>query len=337
MTLVELRRGPALESVHEGHVAVVDREGRTLFEHGDPGVAVFPRSAIKLLQALPLVETGAADAFGFNDRELALACASHSGEPEHVALARSMLERIGLAEPCLACSGHWSLRQPVLLQQARTHATTPGALHNNCSGKHAGLLAVCRHQGWPAEGYAEPDHPIQRHLAAILAALTGEVHDKRNRAVDGCSIPTYAVPLRSLARAFARAFSPEAAPPHRSAAERLVRAAMAEPFHAAGTDRFCTDYMRGAAGRAYAKTGAEGVYCGVLPERGIAIALNVADGATRASEIAFATVANAFLARHDLARFESAPITTWGGSPVGVIRAAEGFRENVLAAASECD
>ena len=325
--LVEVTRGPVVESVHAGHIAVVDADGRPLLEVGEPQTPVFPRSAIKLIQALPLVASGAADAFGYGAAQLALACASHSGEPAHIETARSMLAKAGLDETCLACGGHWSLRQNALISQARRFDAKPGPICNNCSGKHAGMLARCRHEDWPVAGYHLPDHKLQRSIAAMLADLTGVAHGEANRAVDGCSIPTYAVPLASLARAFAAAFRSE------PAAARLYRAATAEPFHTAGTARFCTDFMVAADGAAYAKTGAEGVYCGWLADPGIAIALKVADGAGRASEVAFANVANAFLDRPDLASFESQAVTDWNGLPVGQVRLVPAIRERLLAAA----
>ena len=326
--LVELHRGPAVESSHAGHVVVVDADGRAVFEAGEPATPVFPRSAIKLLQAMPLVASGAAEEWGYGDRELALACSSHSGEPAHVETARAMLAAAGLDETCLECGGHWSFRQPVLIEQARAFAERPGAICNNCSGKHSGFLALAAHEGWGTTGYIEPDHPVQMNLARHMAELTGEPHDERNRARDGCSIPTYAVPLHSLARAMARACT------RSDAAARLLRACTSEPFFTAGTARFCTDYMLAANGAAYCKTGAEGVFCGFLPEQELAIALKVADGAARAAEVTFAVVANAFLDRDGLDRFEAVPVRTWRGIDAGVLRPVPAFHERLLAAAA---
>lgn len=322
---VEVTRGQLVESRHRGMAVVVDAEGRIVFSAGDVDSGVFPRSACKAMQALPLVESGAADAYGFGDRELALACASHSGEPEHVATAAAMLKAAGLDESVLECGAHWSSHQSVLIDQART-LDKPTALHNNCSGKHSGFVCTCSHTGEEPRGYAGFDHPLQQAIRAIMADLTGAVLSRDNCGTDGCSIPTYAVPLTGLARGFGKLVTGKGLEPLRAAAaRRLINACMAEPFYVAGTKRFCTRLMQVAPGRIFAKTGAEGVFCALLPDKGLSFAVKAEDGATRAAEAMIA----ALLARHfdedseeraALMRLANHGMTNWNGLAVGSVR-----------------
>lgn len=322
---VEVTRGQLVESRHRGMAVVVDAEGRIVFSAGDVDSGVFPRSACKAMQALPLVESGAADAYGFGDRELALACSSHSGEPEHVATAAAMQKAAGLDESVLECGAHWSSHQSVLIDQART-LDKPTALHNNCSGKHSGFVCTCSHTGEEPRGYAGFDHPLQQAIRAIMADLTGAVLSRDNCGTDGCSIPTYAVPLTGLARGFGKLVTGKGLEPLRAAAaRRLINACMAEPFYVAGTKRFCTRLMQVAPGRIFAKTGAEGVFCALLPDKGLSFAVKAEDGATRAAEAMIA----ALLARHfdedseeraALMRLANHGMTNWNGLAVGSVR-----------------
>lgn len=324
--LVEVWRGLHVESAHRGAVFACDAEGRALFEVGDVERPVFPRSAVKAIQALPLVESGAADAYGFGDRELALACASHSGEEAHVALAAAMLERAGLAGEALECGVHWPGGEAG--HQLALRGGKPTALHNNCSGKHSGFLCACRHSGMTHPGYVRAEHPIQREIAACLEAVTGAPHGGQNRGVDGCSIPTYAVPLKSLALGFARMAAGKGMGATRAAAARqLLQACMAEPFLVAGTGRADTRLMELGGGRVFTKTGAEGVYCAALPELGIGIALKCDDGASRAAEAMVAAMLAKLLPKSDeladrLRRFARPALKNWNKAVVGEIRPA---------------
>jgi L-asparaginase II len=328
--LVEVTRGNRVESRHRGMVIAVDGDGNTVFSLGETDTPVFPRSACKAMQALPLIETGAADAYGFDDRALALACASHSGEPEHVALAAWMLRAAGRNESALECGAHWSSDQKTLIGQART-LDQPTALHNNCSGKHAGFICAACHTGKDTAGYVGYDHPVQRELRDVMASLTGSLLDRDNCGTDGCSIPTYAVPLKNLAHGFAKMATGTALGPARAkASRRLIAACMAEPFYVAGTGRACTRLMQAAPRRIFAKTGAEGVFCAAIPEQGIAIALKCEDGTTRAAEaMVAATLARFFKADPDveaslLAQANHA-MRNWNGIHVGDIRVTEAF------------
>ena len=323
--LVEVTRGNLVESRHRGTVVAVDGDGRTLLSLGETDAAVFPRSACKAMQALPLVESGAADAYGFGAKALALACSSHSGEPEHVALAAEMLAAAGRDHHALECGAHWSSDQKTLIAQARS-LEAPSALHNNCSGKHAGFICACCHSGTEVSGYIGYDHPLQQEIRGVMASLTGAILARDNCGVDGCSIPTYAVPLKGLAHGFARMATGIGLGPERArASRRLIDACMAEPFYVAGTKRACTRLMKLAPGRIFAKTGAEGVFCAAIPEKGIGIALKCEDGATRAAEAMVAATLARFFADEPevhagLMAQANHSIRNWNGMHVGDVR-----------------
>ncbi|WP_048646094.1 asparaginase [Nitratireductor soli] len=323
--LVEVLRGNVVESRHRGAIAVFDADGRSVAQWGDIEQPVFPRSAVKAIQALPLVESGAADAYGFGDKEIALACASHSGEPEHVRRATEMLERAGLAADDLECGAHWSFRQDVAIGQARS-LDYPTQAHNNCSGKHAGFLCTCRHLGCNHRGYVALGHQAQDAVRDAMEAVIGAAHATDFCGTDGCSIPTYAVPLRNLAHGFARMTTGVGLAPARAAAsKRILSACMAEPFQVAGTDRADTGMMQEGAGRIFTKTGAEGVFCAAIPEQGVGIAIKCDDGADRASEVMVAETLALLLGNGDpltetLRRMARPVLKTRRGVDVGGLR-----------------
>lgn len=328
--LVEITRGGRVESTHTGSVLVVDADGGTVFSAGEIDRAIFPRSACKVMQALPLVESGAADAYGLDEKALALACASHNGEPEHVAVASDMLSRAGRDGGVLECGAHWSDHQPTLIAQARS-LDQPTALHNNCSGKHAGFVCTACHTGEDPAGYVGYDHPVQRRIRAIMESLTGSVLDQDSCGVDGCSIPTYAVPLKGLAHGFARMATGTGLETVRAAASRrLMAACMAEPFYVAGTGRACTRLMKTAPGRIFAKTGAEGVFCAAVPELGLGIALKCDDGNGRAADAMIAaTLARIFAGEPELQTAlmgqANRTMRNWNGIAVGDVRVTDAF------------
>ncbi|OQM75187.1 asparaginase [Manganibacter manganicus] len=323
--LIEVLRGSIVESAHRGAVCVADADGGIVWETGDTERPVFPRSAVKAIQALPLVESGAADAYGFGQRELALACASHSGEAAHAELARAMLAKAGLDESALECGTQWPTNRAAADMLTRGGAK-PCALHNNCSGKHSGFLCTCVHAGFDHHGYVGADHPEQEMVRSAMETVTEASHGPENRGTDGCSIPTYAVPLRNLARGFARMVSGNGLGPQRAkAAERLLKACMAEPFLVSGTGRADIALMEAAPGRIFAKTGAEGVYCAALPELGYGIALKCDDGATRASEAMIAAVLARMLAGDEgvaatLNTLANPVFSNWNGIDVASLR-----------------
>jgi L-asparaginase II len=339
--LVEAWRGRAVESFHRGSLVVVDPDGRVVGALGDVQRPVFPRSAIKVLQALPLVASGAAEALGLTDAELALACASHNGEPGHADTAAGILRRLGLDEAALECGAHW----PGLEAAGRALAAAgrePTALHNNCSGKHAGFLCLaCALQGGAkgpdlqrfVRGYVQPDHPVMREVGAAIEAATGERLDNAPMGIDGCSIPTYALPLKAWALAFARVATGQGlSADHARAAQRLRQAVARSPFHVAGTGRFDTRVMERLGERVFCKVGAEGVYGAALPELGLGVALKMDDGNTaRAAEVVMAAVIEALLPlSEDDRRFvrglSEGVLRNWRGIEVGALRASPSLR-----------
>jgi L-asparaginase II len=325
--LVEVLRGGLVESRHRGAVAIVDADGTAVLAVGDLARPVFPRSAAKPLQALPLVESDAADRYGFGDAELALACASHSGEPAHVEGVARMLAKAGLDASALACGVHWPISQPAAFALARTG--TASALHNNCSGKHAGFLCTACAMGVDHFGYWQPEHAVQGEVRAALEDLTGALLSDHCRAVDGCSVPTWAVPLQNLARGFAKFGTGRGLLPERARAAARLRAACAqEPWHVAGTGRFCTEIIRLLGPRALVKTGAEGVFCGTLPQQGLGFAIKCDDGAGRAAEAIMAALIARFLPLEEqeraiLARFARPTLRNWNGIEVGALHVSE--------------
>ncbi|HSJ10747.1 MAG TPA: asparaginase [Longimicrobiales bacterium] len=277
-TMVEVLRGDVVESRHRVHVAVTDADGALRVRSGDPSVMAFARSAVKPFQALPLVEDGGVDAYGFTAGELALMCASHSGERAHTAAARSMLAKVGAAEDMLACGPHEPFHE-ASARALREAGTAPTRVHNNCSGKHAGMLALARLHGWPLEGYHEASHPVQRRMLVEIVRWTGAAESDVGLAVDGCGVTTFALPLQSLATAFARLAR---ASLDDGAAARVVDAMVSHPEMVGGTGRLCTDVMRVTHGRVFLKVGAEGVYCAALRAEALGVALKVEDGNVRA-------------------------------------------------------
>jgi L-asparaginase II len=316
--LVEVTRGGLVESRHRGSVVVVDADGGIVLALGDIEQAVVPRSAVKALQALPLVASGASDALGFDERALTLACASHTGEPGHVEHVASTLAGFGATVDDLACGPHW----PAGPEAARALAAAggePTAVHNNCSGKHTGFLALAVHTGAPKAGYTAPDHPVQVEARTAIEAVCGVTLGPP--VVDGCSAPTWPLPLRRLAHGFARfGAGVGLAAEHAEAARRLRDAVADHPWHVGGTERLDSELMAVTGRRAFVKVGAEGVYAASLPELGLGAALKVDDGGLRAAEVSVATVLQQFLDDLDLGRFVQPPVRSWRGDVVGAVR-----------------
>jgi L-asparaginase II len=338
--LVQVLRGSTVESFHRGALAIVDAGGAVHTALGDIDRPIFPRSAVKALQALPLVASGAADHFGLDDQGLALACASHSGEREHAATAAAVLAKAGLDDRALECGTHWPYNETSSRALARQRRG-PGPLHNNCSGKHAGFVCVgclmaLQAGREPAEfvrGYVQPGHPVMREISAALQAATGFDLDTAPVGTDGCSIPTFGIPLRQLARGFARLATGQGlSDAHAGAARRLRQAVAREPFMVAGSGRFDTKVMQHFGERVFCKVGAEGVYCAALPTRGLGIAIKVDDGNNaRAAEVVMASVIEALAQRDDadaavLRELVRVPLKNWNGIEVDRIEPAEGLK-----------
>lgn len=320
--MTEIWRGQILESLHLGHAAICDPQGAILRAWGDPQTVIYPRSSAKMIQALPLVTSGAADRFGLGPQQLALACGSHSGAAIHVDRVRAWLERLGLSDDDFRCGQHEPFDTDERNRLIRGFEA-PCQVHNNCSGKHSGFLTLSQHMGGGPE-YVDIDHPVQRAVRAAFEEVTGATSP--GWGIDGCSAPNFATTLHGLARAMAW-FASAADRSDRAsvAAGRLVQAMMAHPDLVAGEGRSCTALMRAMGGRAAVKTGAEAVFVGIVPERRVGIAVKIADGATRAAEctIAALLVALGVLDARDPAarRYLNAPMLNRRGITIGSIRA----------------
>ena len=321
-SFVEVTRGSLVESRHIVHVAVAHATRGIVARCGDAGYISFVRSAIKMFQALPLVEDGVVQALSITPEELALCTASHNAEPFHVAGARRLLAKAGVAESALACGPHEPMYPPAA-EALKAAGTPPGRIHNNCSGKHAGMLALTRYHGWPVEGYHTLPHPMQQRVAQTVTAWTGLSRDTIGTAIDGCGLPTFALPLDRVAAACARL---AAAATRGEPAAEVVSAMTSHPAFVAGSGRLCSALMQAANGRLFAKVGAEGYYCAGVPEQQLGVAIKVEDGAKRASEPALLAVLRAVDALSDadveqLREFSQPPITNTRGEVVGEIRA----------------
>ena len=325
-TLVEVTRGGRVESVHRGAAVVVDTDGHVIFAAGDAESEIYPRSAAKPLQALPLVASGAAEQFGLTDVEIALACGSHAGQPEHVSVAESMLRKAGRDASSLECGVHWPLGEAAARGLAACGGM-PTALHNNCSGKHAGFICLACQRRLDPTGYVRPEHPVMREVTAALAAATAATLDDSHLGIDGCSIPTFALPLRALATGFARLGTGHHLSPSLARASVRIRTAIAaNPLMLAGTDRFDTRIATAYGEAVLCKCGAEGTAAAAIPALGIGLAIKIDDGAGRAVEVAMASLLLRFLAdshvdREELRQRINSPLRNWNGLTVGRLRA----------------
>lgn len=281
--LVEVTRGSRVESLHFGSIAVCDFTGRLVAAWGDTGAIHFPRSAVKQIQALALVETGAADRYALNEHRLALACASHSAQPLHMAEIDPWLDELGLGDDALACGPAWPWRSEDRDARLLAGRGMRRAQHN-CSGKHTGFLTTCLHMAWPTDGYERPEHPAQVRFRQTLAELAGCEADY---AMDGCGLPTPALPLAAMAAAMAQLGDFKGLGTVRgNASARLFHACIAHPEYTSGTGEVGALVPAATAGEVYVKIGAEGFYTAMWPARGLGIALKVADGAARAADVA---------------------------------------------------
>ncbi|MDF2365885.1 asparaginase [Sneathiella sp.] len=287
---VSVTRGPMVESRHLVLAAVSDSAGKMVRSWGNVDSPVYLRSAIKPLQALPLIESGAADAFNVSEKELSLACASHTGEPIHVEAVTAWLDRLGLGIEDLECGSHWPTYDPAARALAAA-GQEPTAAHNNCSGKHSGFLCTAVHLKEKTNGYIRREHPVQQRIVTILEEFTDLDLSNAPVGIDGCSIPTIGIPLEHAALAFARFADPSKLSTDRAkACARLQKAISKYPEMIAGSDRLCTAINGAANGKVIVKVGAEGVYLAALPEAGIGIAIKAVDGTTRAVEVALGAI-----------------------------------------------
>jgi len=332
--LVEVRRGGITESRHRGHIVAIEPNGNIVAALGSPHNVTFFRSSAKPLQALPLLTSGAAERFGFTDEEVALACASHNGEPIHTKLASSMLEKIGVSPDALHCGVHEPY-SPEAAAVLRAHDEVPTALHNNCSGKHAGMLAVAVHLGAPIENYESAENPVQIAIARAVSQFTDVPLEDICVGIDGCAAPVFGVSIRAVALAYARLVCPPASfdKATRDACDRLVRVMNAYPQLIGGSsERLDTEVMRAAPGRLISKVGAEGVYtAGVRPSErwpnGLGLAIKIEDGDDkRARPVVVIEALQQLGVLFDesleaVARYAFFPIQNRRGDVVGEIRA----------------
>jgi L-asparaginase II len=326
--LVEVTRGTIVESRHRGSFVLADADGIVVASLGNIATPVMPRSAVKPLQALPLIESGAADRFALSKAEIALACSSHRGEPRHVDAVTGWLARIGLGIDALECGTHAPLDESSAHALAGT-GTAPTPAHNNCSGKHAGFLTTAVHLGEPIAGYITHTHPVQRRIATALSDMTGQDVIAAPYGIDGCGIPTVALPLGCWATAMARLADGARLPPSRAkAAARILDAMASEPFMVSGTNGLATRIMETAGDRIVVKPGAEGVYAAILRQRGLALMLKMDDGAARGAELALATllVRLGLLTDEERSELVSPPLANHAGRLVGRLQPSDALQ-----------
>jgi L-asparaginase II len=317
--LAEVTRGASVESIHRGAYAIVDAQAKLVASAGDISKAIFPRSAVKAFQCVPVIESGAADHFALNAEEIALCCSSHNGEAEHLRVAASILQKSGISEDAYECGVQWPERLQDKLALAKADAE-PRAMHNNCSGKHAGMLTFARHMGFPLQGYVQLQHPVQQTIAKVIDHYCDVKTAAAPMGIDGCSVPTWAMPLENMARGFASLLAGE-----NRIGQRIAAAVRAHPFMVAGTGRFDTKLMQ-AVPRVFIKVGAEGVFCGAVPHAGLGFALKIDDGAFRGAEVAIAKMLAQLPCwseseKQSLLSFTHASLQNWRKLEVGESRA----------------
>jgi L-asparaginase II len=308
--MIDVWRGSMVESRHQVNAVISDAAGKIVNQWGRIDHPVYLRSAIKPIQALPLVESGAADAWNVTDKELSLACASHTGEELHVNAVTEWLARMGLDLDALECGAHWP-SFPAAERALAAKGLVPTAANNNCSGKHTGFLATSVHLKENHKGYIHIDHPVQQRIVKTIEEFTDLDLSNAPMGVDGCSIPTLGVPLSNSALAIARFADPEKLSTDRAAACRRIQTAIANaPDMIAGSDRLCTAMNRSAKGTVIAKTGAEGVFLAALPTLGLGIALKTVDGTTRGAEVALGAILQDLGLMTDEMQAEMGPYTS---------------------------
>jgi L-asparaginase II len=337
--LVEVTRGAITESRHRGHVVAVAPDATIVSYLGTPENVTFLRSSAKPFQALPLLVSGAADHFGFSDQEVALACASHSGEPIHTEVVASMLRKIGLGPDALKCGTHEPFSSEVA-RRLHDLGEQPNVLQNNCSGKHAGMLALAKYLGAPTKTYDSPENPVQLAIGRVVAEFAGVVVEDLSVGIDGCGVPVFGVTVKAMALAYARLVAPpeELNEPTRSACQRIVRVMSAYPELIGGTtERLDTEIMRAAPGRLVSKVGAEGVYtAGIVPckewPRGLGLALKIEDGDDHRARptVVIEALRQLGVLRDEsleaVARYAFFPVRNRRGEVVGEIRASFALR-----------
>ena len=330
--IVDVWRGDMVESQHIINAVVTDADGKIVHKWGEIESPVYLRSAIKPVQALPLVETGAADAFNLSDTELSLACASHTGESIHVNAVTKWLQRMGLGLNDLECGSHWPTYRPAERALAAL-GQQPTTAHNNCSGKHCGFLTTALHMGEDPKGYIQLEHAVQQRIVKVLEDFTDLDLTRAPTGIDGCSIPTIAIPLHNSAMAIARFADPSKLGAERAnACRRIQKAISVAPEMIAGSDRLCTALNKSANGSVIAKVGAEGVYLAALPDLGYGIALKTQDGTVRGAEVAVGFILDKLGAmtaemHREMDAYVTPVLTNWNKIEVGRLAAEKSVLE----------
>lgn len=331
--LVETYRSSVMESFQRGVVCVVDKAGKILFSLGDTQQVCYPRSALKFLQVIPLLESGAAAHFGFTNEEIAIMCGSHNGEPEHQRVVRSILQKIGLTEDALNCGAQYPSDKKTNNELIR-HNEKPQHIHNNCSGKHAGFLAYCVYHKLDTQSYLDPNNALHQEVMKVVGALSGYPASKMVTAYDGCSAPIFSMPVYHMAVMFQKLTDPEAQSPARSAAiKQLVAAVQQYPYMVAGSKRYCTEMMQICGERVIGKTGAEGVFCMSFLQEKLGAAIKIDDGKMHPQYV----VAQTLIERsgifpkeklQPLHHYIEEPIKNFNGYETGVLQVNAGLFDN---------
>ncbi|MBK9323566.1 MAG: asparaginase [Bdellovibrionaceae bacterium] len=321
---VEVLRGPIVESQHRVMAVVVDERAVPVMYWGNIDYLTYPRSGIKMLQALPLIESGAAEAFKFENRHICLACSSHRGEKNHLACVIEMMKAAGISESQLFCGPHFPANEEAAHEMIR-RGQPIGPICNNCSGKHVGMIATCLHLKENPQGYENYDHNCQIRVRKVLSETMRLDMNKAYYGVDGCGIPTYAVPLQNLAIGMMALINPKESEVRRAAAQTILNAIKENSFYLSGTDDFTSDIIQKTQGNCLIKNGAEGVFCGVLPGKGQAFAIKAEDGASRAAQAVVSFLLQKLGAiKADevvkLKKYFEPKIKNWKGFEVGSIR-----------------
>ncbi|QDK38321.1 asparaginase [Bdellovibrio sp. NC01] len=325
--VIEVTRGAIVESSHNVVASVVNEAGHPLHSWGNTQFVTFPRSAIKMLQAIPLVESGAAEHFQLDDRMIALACASHRGEKEHLAVLHEWAEKVKIPESMYVCAPHLPYNEASAHDFIRRNLK-PTVFCNNCAGKHSGIITTCMHLHEDPHGYENPEHPAQKRLRKVLSEATKFDHAKAIHGIDGCGIPTYAMPLQNIAHGMATFIDSKLTGARKTAVDRIIKAVTTNPFFISGSGEFATAVIEKTQGRAIVKGGAEGVMAGFIPAKKVAFALKCSDGAGRATQLATVqllvqlggmTIDEA----KALSQFSQPKVTNWKGDVVGQLRIAK--------------
>lgn len=326
--IVEVTRGAVVESYHQVNAVVVNEIGNIVSYWGNPLFLTYPRSAIKMLQALPLVESGAADRFGLDEKHIALACASHRGEREHIQALKEWATKVPFEESQLVCGPHWPYHEASAQDLIRKKVKL-SAFYNNCAGKHAAIITTCLHLGENVQGYEKYEHSAQKRMRKVLTETMKIDHSKVPYASDGCSILTYAVPLQAMAAGMSVFVNSRENTDRKAAAQKILHAIKFNPFYLSGSDNFASVVIEKTQGRAIIKGGAEGVFCGVIPEKKVAFAVKASDGAGRAAQAVTAAILLQFggLSPQEftaLGEHTQPSVVNWKGESVGQIRIAKG-------------